>query len=151
MFYLQLSTTVRQPGENAYAEVLNRMRVCNSTEEEITLLNTRCTSDLSILKNESPHWTTAPIITARKSTATALNSAAVVRNGEILGTVHVHSMPNLARAKQGDTRKPAALIFLYALVKEEGKSKRFTGSYNGPLPWGSSNVEDKHLSRTRTM
>lgn len=82
IFYLTLSNTVRQDGDETFAQILNRMRVCDSTQSDVNLLNTRFFEDFNSLAEQSPHWTTAPILTARNITVDAQNDAALVRNGE---------------------------------------------------------------------
>lgn len=102
---LRLSKSVRQSSDSSFASTLLRIRVAQESENDANLLNSRYFTDINQFTTESSEWTKAPILTAKNVTVDALNSSAVARNGAILGTYHLHSMPVLSNAKTEHARK----------------------------------------------
>lgn len=64
VFFLELSRTVRQNGDEAFANLLLRMRLCESTQQDADTLNIRFFKDFKDIAHQSSAWTHAPILTA---------------------------------------------------------------------------------------
>lgn len=65
VFFLRLSKSVRQGGDTQFADLLRRLRLAQSTQADFDLFNTRFVTDLATLVDESPGWSTAPILTGK--------------------------------------------------------------------------------------
>lgn len=108
VYWLALTKSIRQNGDDMYAKILGRMRIAQSDQSDVDVLNQRFFADLSDLEKSSLQWNTAPVITATNKNVRAFNNAAIHRNGEKLGTFKLYNMPTLTKAVKEDVRRRKA-------------------------------------------
>ena len=125
-FYLELSKSVRQGSDLSYSDILMRLRTAQCTQEDVDILNTRFYPDLSRLTEEGRHWSKAPFLTGRNTTAHDMNAMAVHKNGHTLGAFCVHNLPILKKWESLEKKKEKIDKFFKKSGRTSSSRKGFT-------------------------
>eukprot|EP00172_Hildenbrandia_rubra_P002276 Plantae.Rhodophyta-Hildenbrandia_rubra.ctg30123.p1 GENE.Plantae.Rhodophyta-Hildenbrandia_rubra.ctg30123~~Plantae.Rhodophyta-Hildenbrandia_rubra.ctg30123.p1 ORF type:complete len:188 (+),score=27.76 Plantae.Rhodophyta-Hildenbrandia_rubra.ctg30123:943-1506(+) len=110
-YYLELSESARQEGDQEHAEILSRIRIAEATDEDVKKLNSRIRANEE-LEEEAKAWRAAPALAALNKKVDACNNDGIIQIGSKLGAYIARSAPILSKCANEDAKKGCVSVTL---------------------------------------